>query len=77
MLQHTRFKNGIRLDFEYLVDKIMNQNDLHLIANFYVTVSNSSSREIFSNNIAHRKRTSNFTLNSIAASETLSIACEL
>ena len=55
----------------------MNQNDLHLIANFYVTVSNSSSKEIFSNNTANRKEISNFALNSIAAREFWPIACEL
>ena len=48
-----RFDNGIRQDFKYLLDKIMYQNYLHLIASFCVTASN-----ILSNKPKHRKKNS-------------------
>ncbi len=47
-------------DFKNILDKIMYQNYLHLIANFCVTVSNILPKEIISNNTKHLKQISKF-----------------
>ena len=44
------------------MDKIMYQNYLHLIVNFCVTVSNTLSKEIISNNAKHQKQILQFHL---------------